>query len=880
MSSWLQSTRAAGMTRLVAHVRTPLYGSAYALIMSGVTSSLLGIVYWTLAARLYDAEQVGVNAAAISAMTFISFLAQLNMAGVLARFIPTAGHSTRRLIVLAYLVAGVLSALGALVFIAWFAGLAGVRQMLGVDPLLAGWFVVATAAWSLFALQDGALTGLRRTVWVPIENSIFGVIKIVLLVGFVAGLAGSGIFVSWTIPAAFMVLPVNWLIFRRFVPARVAAGGTVSAGGLPPGLIRYLSGDYVGSLFSAAASGLMPLVVVSVAGARAGAYFFIAWTIASSMYFISLNMATSLMVEGAARRATLADSTLRMLRLMLGLQSLAVIVVVIGAPVLLAIFSPAYASQAVAVLRLLALAALPQGVNAIYLALARVRRQVGRVIIVQSSIAVISLTASVPLLGSLGIAGAGVAWLFAQSAVAIVVLVTQLLPLRRHPTDAWTSGDQAALTVPEAAVVVPEAAFERPRSFPALLQSCFSAMDQAGIRWCLVRGGPDDLAEGSRDVDLLVSSADASRLEPVLAGGGLLKVPGYGRGGGGFFVGRESDRGTWVHLDVAVDLAFGRFAQLETGTAAGCLARRHDRDGISVLAPDDAFWALALHCILERGAVGERHARRLQALVEQARDDGPMGTFIASVLPAGWDPARVRATVRAGGWTDLVGLQGGILLRLWRRDRSGTICRVVARGFERGVGYGRLLRRRWGVTVALLGPDGAGKTTLAAGIAADFGLPVRSIYMGMWARSETGITDRIPGLRILARPWAAAAKSLVAEYHRAHGRLVIFDRYTYDALIPPRGRLASLKRPYFWILAHAAPAPQLVVVLDAPGETMFARKGESDPVRLEQDRHAFRAIGARLGGVTFVDAAQPADAIRAEVTDLIWRRYLDGAGGA
>jgi hypothetical protein len=37
------------------------------------------------------------------------------------------------------------------------------------DPLyvslpFAAWFVVSTAAWSLFALQDSALTGLRAAV--------------------------------------------------------------------------------------------------------------------------------------------------------------------------------------------------------------------------------------------------------------------------------------------------------------------------------------------------------------------------------------------------------------------------------------------------------------------------------------------------------------------------------------------------------------------------------------------------------------------------------------------------------------------------------------------------------------------------------------------
>jgi hypothetical protein len=71
-----------------------------------------------------------------------------------------------------------------------------------------------------------------------------------------------------------------------------------------------------------------------------------------------------------------------------------------------------------------------------------------------------------------------------------------------------------------------------------------------------------------------------------------------------------------------------------------------------------------------------------------------------------------------------------------------------------------------------------------------------------------------------------------------------------------------------------------VIVLDAPGETLLARKRESDPAELEQDRRAFRANGARLGGATVVDATRPAETIRAEVTALIWRRCLDGPRGA
>jgi hypothetical protein len=57
------------------------------------------------------------------------------------------------------------------------------------DPLyvsagVAVWVsVVATVAWSVFNLQDAASTGCGRRYWVPLENGVYGLVKLVLLVG-------------------------------------------------------------------------------------------------------------------------------------------------------------------------------------------------------------------------------------------------------------------------------------------------------------------------------------------------------------------------------------------------------------------------------------------------------------------------------------------------------------------------------------------------------------------------------------------------------------------------------------------------------------------------------------------------------------------------
>jgi thymidylate kinase len=179
--------------------------------------------------------------------------------------------------------------------------------------------------------------------------------------------------------------------------------------------------------------------------------------------------------------------------------------------------------------------------------------------------------------------------------------------------------------------------------------------------------------------------------------------------------------------------------------------------------------------------------------------------------------------------------------------------------------------RRRGLTVALLGPDGVGKSTLVAGLAAAYPAPVETIYMGMWQGADRpGRTRLDAAVAIVVRPlrvWRRVARGAV---HVARGRLVVFDRYTYDALLPITGSLRWLKRPYFWVLAHLAPRPDLVLVLDLPGEVAFARKGEFSPEGLEAVRQGFLALAPRVGA-EIVDASAPPEQVRADVLARIER---------
>jgi O-antigen/teichoic acid export membrane protein len=170
------------LARAVAHFRTPLFRNSYALMLGSATTSVLGMVYWLIAARLYSLEQVGSNSAAISAIMFISGVSLLSLDGALVHFVPIAGARTTRLVGFTYLVCmgvvGLTSLVICLGLRTWSAQLGNLFD----TPAKMAFFIVSAIAWTAFTLEDSVLAGLRQAIWVPAANTLFALAKIGLLV--------------------------------------------------------------------------------------------------------------------------------------------------------------------------------------------------------------------------------------------------------------------------------------------------------------------------------------------------------------------------------------------------------------------------------------------------------------------------------------------------------------------------------------------------------------------------------------------------------------------------------------------------------------------------------------------------------------------------
>jgi O-antigen/teichoic acid export membrane protein len=414
---------AAGFSGLLAVLRTPLYTSAFYLWANAIVAAVAGFAFWALVARVYNADDVGLGSAALSALSLLAMFSHLGLGLGLVRFLPESGPRGPRLANAVFTSSTAVAVALTTVFLLGIPLWTPRLDFLLGQPLRAAAFISFAVAGTLYIVQTHSFMAIRRPKYILVQGAFIQLSRLVLPAVMAIFFGAFGVVASGGIGTALGAV-IGFALLARglagYRPRPVVEPASVFK------IFPFSSANYVADSLLLTPGLILPLVVVGLLGSTEAAYFYMAWFLGYLLTSASTYLALSLFAEGSYN-----PEALRVLSRNAVLGALAVatvgalFLVALGDKVLLA-FGRDYATEGTTLLRLAALAALPAAVVNVYLGALRVTKRLGELVAIAGVVAVTTVAVSSALLPVMGLAGAGVGHALGQG-LGLAIVLSRLL---------------------------------------------------------------------------------------------------------------------------------------------------------------------------------------------------------------------------------------------------------------------------------------------------------------------------------------------------------------------------------------------------------------------------------------------------------------------
>lgn len=392
-----------------------LQNSLY-IMASTVVMAVFGLIFWSINARLFSTEQVGLGASLIAIVTYMSTFSQLGFDSALVRFLP--GSKTKHKVIDTSLVIAGLSALTITTFFVLLLPFISPKLAAVMPtPLASISFIFAMVLITNNTLTDSIFIAFQDAKFILWIDVVLGMIRIVLPFALVT-YGAFGLFAAHAgavSAAALLSMAIIVARYRyRFKP--------VLDRPLVKELVKYSTGTYLASLGSALPLMVLPILVTNQLGTEQAAYFYAAMTIANFLLIVPHASASSLLAHSAKADKLDVVQLKKTVRQGLALLAPGIVSFVIGGGLLLHIFGPSYTAGGFSLLRMLALSALLVFANALMTVYYKLHKKLGQVIAAQILNIVLILSLFPVMAHWRGLDGVGITWIIGQIAVALTLL--------------------------------------------------------------------------------------------------------------------------------------------------------------------------------------------------------------------------------------------------------------------------------------------------------------------------------------------------------------------------------------------------------------------------------------------------------------------------
>jgi O-antigen/teichoic acid export membrane protein len=402
-----------------AHKASRFVATVGAVVLSNLGRTVLGVLFWLVATRAFAASDVGLAAAAASAMMLCMQLALLGTDWAGMALYPQHRLSPGSLLrwsLTIVLVSGVCA--GGLFLLVASQALHEL-SVVAMRPLFAVAFVAACVLGSLALLADSFSIAMWRPGQIMMRSIAIGLLTLGSLGVFVifgSNRSAERLFSCWLIgyAGAFVLSAVYF--------SRAARSWTNHAGSLRVSMRRILRAglpNYSLGLAEQAPGLAMPVVVTELLSPETNAYWYTIWLGAVSVYIIPGAAASALFAQVSDSREGVGTAIRRTLAVGLGFGVLGASLLAALAPVVLALLGDGYADAGTTPLRILVVGVIPLTFFFAYLALSRAMRRFREAVPVAIAAGVLILTAGAIAGTVRGLVGIACTWVTIHFALGL-----------------------------------------------------------------------------------------------------------------------------------------------------------------------------------------------------------------------------------------------------------------------------------------------------------------------------------------------------------------------------------------------------------------------------------------------------------------------------
>ena len=372
-----------GIIRIVKALLQWIKSNRVMLVNSGslvgtmAVSSVLGFIYWWVAARHFPPEAVGIASAAVSSMMLLGTICMSGLGTLLITELPRQPGKETTLISTALVVGGGVGA-GIGILFAVVAPYASAQ----FNPLRASVadiviFATGVSLAAMSSVLDQALIGILRGNLQFWRNTFFAVAKLILL--FVFGLylsqkTGMTIYTAWAIGMALsLAASLGFALQKKGWPGRAWLPQWRLMRKLGPAALQH----HFLNLMVGAPTQVLPVLVAALLSAKMNAWFYVSWMIANFVFFVPLALTVVLHAMNSAQQSSLRHRARVTLGVAFVTSLVAVCLLELASKQVLGLLGSSYAEHATWCLRVLVLFAFPSIIKSHYLSFCRIQDRLG-----------------------------------------------------------------------------------------------------------------------------------------------------------------------------------------------------------------------------------------------------------------------------------------------------------------------------------------------------------------------------------------------------------------------------------------------------------------------------------------------------------------------